>query len=146
MGWNQLQRQDQPAYLQGKDECDPLCGNIERIPITISLSHVWYISEAIQDNDPKHCSATARHFFEDERINWWRTPPESPDLNAIELVWHKLKEYIRREIKPTSKEQLVLGIQEFWKTMTVAKCNRYIDHLKKVVPEVIKRNGKATGY
>ena len=81
-----------------------------------------------------------------EGINWWRTPPESPDLNPIELVWHELKEYVRREVKPRSKEQLVSGIQDFWKTMTIEKCNRYINHLRKVIPEIINVDGKATGY
>ena len=30
--------------------------------------------------------------------------------------------------------------------MTRDKCNRYIDHLKKVVPKVIEREGRASGY
>jgi len=34
----------------------------------------------MQDNDPKHTSRRSREFF---GINWWRTPPESPDANPI---------------------------------------------------------------
>ena len=52
----------------------------------------------MQDNDPKHTSRRVSYFFQDEGINWWKTPPESPDLNPIENLWHELKEYIRREI------------------------------------------------
>ena len=37
------------------------------------------------------------------------TPLESPDLNPIENVWHELKEYIMRVVKPKVKAQL-----EFW--------------------------------
>ena len=45
----------------------------------------------MQDNDPKHTSAAAREFFAENSINWWKTPPESPDANPIENLWHELK-------------------------------------------------------
>lgn len=38
----------------------------------------------IQDNDPKHTSKKAADLFSPENINWWKTPPESPDMNPIE--------------------------------------------------------------
>ena len=100
----------------------------------------------MQDNDPKHTSKKAVEFFEQKRIHWWKTPPESPDLNPIENLWHELKEYIRREVKPHTKEELIRGILQFWSTVTIAKCRRYINHLVKVIPKVIALNGDATGY
>ena len=45
----------------------------------------------MQDNNPKHTSSSARTFFENNGINWWRTPPESPDANPIENLWNELK-------------------------------------------------------
>ena len=98
------------------------------------------------DNDPKHNSVYARDFLHDNNINWWHTPAESPDLNPIENVWHELKEYIRREVKPTSKEDLVQGILQFWETVDVAKYTKYIRHLRKVIPKVIELKGEPTGY
>lgn len=100
----------------------------------------------MQDNDPKHCSRLAKAYYKKSGINWWPTPPESPDLNPIENLWHELKDYIRREVKPRSKEELIHGIKAFWATVTVEKCRKYIGHLKKVIPEVIKCDGAATGY
>ena len=99
-----------------------------------------------QDNDPKHTFRYAREFFEDVGINWWPTPPESPDLNPIENLWHELKEYIRREIKPTTKQELINGISKFWGTVDRAKCAEYIGHLRKVFPKVVETGGAATGY
>lgn len=99
-----------------------------------------------QDNDPKHTSRYAQDYFASQGINWWKTPPESPDCNPIEMVWHEMKEYLRREIKPTTKQQLIDGITQFWRTVDVAKCSRYIRHLRKVLPRVIELNGAATGF
>ena len=82
-----------------------------------------------QDNDPKHTSRYANNFFNDDNVFWWETPPESPDLNPIELLWHEL------------------GIREFWTSrMTKERCTRYIEHVRiKVVPRVVELGGAATG-
>jgi len=61
----------------------------------------------MQDNDSKHTFRRAAGFLSDDGVNWWQTPPESPDLNPIENLWHKLKEYCRREVKPTNKSELI---------------------------------------
>ena len=100
----------------------------------------------MMDNDPKHTSRKANSFLHEKSIHWWKTPPESPDFNPIENLWHKAKEYLRREKKPTTKEELIKGIQEFWGTVDVAKCRRYIGHLRKVIPKAIELNGEPTGY
>ena len=38
-----------------------------------------------QDNDPKHTSRYIQRFFDDNRVNWWKSAAENPDLNPIEL-------------------------------------------------------------
>ena len=84
--------------------------------------------------------------METEGVNWWQTPPESPDCNPIENVWHELKEYLRREVKPKTKDSLIQGIEQFWATVDIDKCRTYIRHLRKVVPKIIEMNGGPTGY
>ena len=56
----------------------------------------------MQDNDVQEDT----RFFEEEG-NWWRAPAESPDCNPIECLWHELKEFIRREIKPSCQGDLI---------------------------------------
>ena len=82
----------------------------------------------------------------EQKINHWPTPPESPDMNPIENVWGSMKYFIRHNVKPRTKEQLITGIKDFWATLSPEICSRYIDHLYKVVPAVISRSGAASGY
>ena len=39
-------------------------------------------------------------------------------MNPIENLWYELKEFLRREVKPRTKEELVAGIHQFWETVT----------------------------
>lgn len=99
-----------------------------------------------QDNDPKHCSKLLEDFFTETGVVWWRSPPESPDLNPIENIWGSLKQFLRTSYKPDSLDSLKAGIQYFWNTLTPDVCRRYIDHLHKVIPQVIQVQGEPSGY
>lgn len=84
-------------------------------------------------------------FLQELGLIWWQSPADSPDMNPIENVWHELKCYVRRQ-RPTTKAELVHHIEQFWDNLTPERCGRYIDHLYKVLPEVVRRDGAATGY
>ena len=92
----------------------------------------------MQDNDPKHNSEVDKDFLAASNINWWRTPPESPDLNPIESQWLELKEYLRREIKLKTKEELIGGIELVWGSVSGEKCRKYMTFTYRVIPKVIK--------
>ena len=43
-----------------------------------------------------------------------------------------------------SKQELIDGIQEFWQTVDIRKCKKYIGHLWNVIPWVIEVGGEPT--
>ena len=99
-----------------------------------------------QDNDPKHTSKYVQRFFVANRIQWWKSPAESPDLNPIELLWGSMKTFIRDKIKPKNLGQLKDGIRKYWTAVTPEVCTRYIDHLQKVMPVVVQEAGAPSGH
>ena len=99
-----------------------------------------------QDNDPKHTSIRAKNFMQDNNINWFKTPAESPDLNVIENVWAAMKHYVSKK-QPRTQEELVSVLKSFWSEhLTVEQCNRYINHIYRVIPKVIVKAGGYSGY
>jgi transposase len=56
--------------------------------------HDFETHRFMQDNDPKHTLHYVADFLDLNCINWWKTPPESPDFNPIENLRHELKEFI----------------------------------------------------
>lgn len=50
---------------------------------------------------------------------------ESPGLNPTESIWHEMKQYINVRSEATSKAALLLGIKEFWTTVTVESAKMY---------------------
>ena len=91
-------------------------------------------------------SKKAMEALQEESINWWRTPAESPDLNPIEIVWYMMKQHLRQHIKPTTLDELVAGIHAFWtEVLTIEKCNNLINHVHSVLPIVIEQQGASSG-
>ena len=127
--------------------------NAKRLAAVYKAGLVPFIKERFpdghrlyQDNDPKYASNYIDDFLKEKNINWWYSPPESPDLNPIELVWGSLKQFLRNKYKPKNLEELKAGIETFWLSITPAVCKKYIKHLKKVIPKVIEVGGAPSGY
>jgi hypothetical protein len=47
---------------------------------------------------------------------------------------------------PANKAQLITALIAFWDTLDTEKCNRYIDHLYRVLPSVVMRLGGPSGF
>ena len=76
-----------------------------------------------------HPNNYVEEFLEQRGVNWWYTPPESPDMNPIELVWGSLKHYLRNHFKLKNLEEFKASIEQFWLILTLQVCIKYIRRL-----------------
>ncbi|RMZ97602.1 Transposable element Tcb1 transposase [Brachionus plicatilis] len=60
-----------------------------------------------------------------------KSPLKSLDLNPIEMIWNEKKEFVRKR-NIQNDEEAVEEILEFQRKLTPAKCQAYINHLKKI--------------
>lgn len=106
-----------------------------------------------QDNDSKHSSKLCSNVLKELKLNWVyliivlvfiskfsskalclfkkiKSPPKSPDLNPIELLWSDLKRYVRKQLCKNSDE-VIEAVHRFHASITPEVCKRYIGKIKK---------------
>ena len=52
----------------------------------------------------------------------------------------------RSHLKLKVKDELLAGISQLLVTVTPGKCRNYINHISRVLPVEVERNGKASGF
>lgn len=68
------------------------------------------------------------------------SPPQSPDLNPIELLWDKLDRRIRQT--PASfLENLWRQLQDAWKSISLETLKKLINRMPRLVQAVLKAKG-----
>ena len=112
------------------------------------LSHKHFLMDTgFNKTTIQNMSRLTREYMENSGIIWWQTPPESPDLNPIEMLLHELKHFLRNVVKAMIKDELLQGIARFWREkLNPAKCLRYIGHIQIVLPIVVEQQGPASGH
>ena len=104
----------------------------EVLPTNIkSAGHLYPHGDAKMwaDNDPKHTSKKAQEYMLEMGISGLKTPAKSPDMNPIENVWKQLKDEVNT-VGPTTQDELCEAILKAWGNITVADCNKYINHVR----------------
>uniref|UniRef100_A0AAZ3RAH0 EF-hand domain-containing protein n=1 Tax=Oncorhynchus tshawytscha TaxID=74940 RepID=A0AAZ3RAH0_ONCTS len=73
-----------------------------------------------QDKDPKHTSRLCKGYLtkkeSDGVLHQMTWPPQSPDLNPIEMVWDELDRRVK-EKQPTSAQHMWKLLQDCWKSI-----------------------------
>jgi len=67
-------------------------------------------------------------------------PPQSPDLNPIELLWDELDRRVRNEC-PTSKNHLWSILQEAWNNLSQVTIENLIERMPRVTRAVYHAKG-----
>ena len=63
-----------------------------------------------QDNDSKHTALNTKLWILYNTPHWMETPPQSPDINPIENLWHQVEQNIRKYVismKHHPKQKLI---------------------------------------
>ena len=146
--WGAISSQGTASVVMFTGTMDPIWfGEILDTSLISFLSECFFGGHRFQmDNDPKHRSKHIENYLKRNAVNWWVTPPESPDLNPIENIWGSLKQFLRNTYKPHNLEELKQEILQFWQSFTLTVCRNYINYLHKVIPRVVELNGGPSGY
>jgi hypothetical protein len=97
-----------------------------------------------QDNDPKHASKLCRRYLENkEKFKTLKNmvwPPQSPDLNPIELLWDELDRRIRK-LRPKNETTFFEGLKTTWESIPAETLLKLIKRMPKICAAVIKARG-----
>ncbi len=103
-----------------------------------------------EDNDLGHGIGKAktnivRKWKEDNRLEYYFNCAQSPDLSPIENCWMPPKQHVRKVPHwddATTRELIVEG----WAEVSQDFINRQVELMPQRLNDVIKNNGKLTGY
>ena len=88
--------------------------NLKFSAIKLGLENTFVFQ---QDQDSKHTANKTKEWLLYNAPRRLITPPQSPDLNPIEHLWHLLDEEIRK-CSITSKSSLKQVLQHAWNNMS----------------------------
>lgn len=97
------------------------------------------------DNDPKHRARLLCQWKFDFSINSLNWPPNSPDLNPIENIWHLLKNKLEC-IENQTSEEFIKSIEIIWKNISIETINNIIDSMPRRIEKVILNSGNYIDY
>lgn len=127
---------DQHVYLNLLKECLP--ASAEKLGVVDQFKYY-------QDNDPKHKAHKVRMWLLYNCPKVLETPPQSPDLNVIENLWHHLEVAIRKH-NISNKSDLKTALREEWENISPSYCEKLVRSMPSRLRAVKSARGYPTKY
>jgi transposase len=129
--------------IDSKRYCEMLDGNLLPFLRTLPKNAIF-----AQDNAPIHTSKYTKLWLEKNGIEAMEWPPQSPDLNPIENVWHELKVALKnRRPRVKSRDELLVAVQEEWENLGEKNSlGNLVKSMRKRCEEVIASKGMPINY
>jgi len=97
-----------------------------------------------QDNDPKHTSTICRNYLASKQqkavlkvLSW---PPQSPDINPIELLWDEIDRQVRK-MHVTSEKTMWDSLKQVWGNLKNETLQKLVERLPRICKAIIKSRG-----
>ena len=113
------------------------------IPSARRLFEETYIFQ--HDNDPKHTARVVKEYLARKEIKVLDWPSQSPDLNPIENVWHKLKTLVNKE-KVKKLSELPVLMKKCWESISTDYCNTLVESMPRRMDQLVLNKGLWTNY
>jgi hypothetical protein len=98
------------------------------------------------DNAPCHRAKVVKEWLQQAGIQHLDWPAQSPDLNPIENLWHRLGSQVAKE-KPRTERELIEKIIRVWNhVITREELGKLVDSMPNRVRAVIHSRGHPTKY